>query len=226
MNIDDVKDADIETPPVGRIMSAIYEHQHALAVRYGPIERRNGFYCPEVDSRPSIDDPQYQSYLKGMFWRATEEICEALETFPDIAGGWKTRWETDADLRHFFEELADALHFLTEASILVGFPSARVEQMWADDRRFRNTVLIDESTVRLRCFNIIFEMGLAANTLKNKPWKSTHMQTDQAKFDIRLAGAWLNFIKLWSSLGCSEGDVYRLYMKKMRVNQFRQESNY
>jgi hypothetical protein len=77
---------------------------------------------------------------------------------------------------------------------------------------------------------IIEELMEAANTLKNKPWKNTHVDTDEMHFFEELADAWHFFLRLWL-ITCGTPDdavrmIYSLYFKKSEVNKFRQNTNY
>jgi dimeric dUTPase (all-alpha-NTP-PPase superfamily) len=240
VNIDDVSNVDVIEPKA--ILPSIFTKQSKLYEKYYGIERRNGFYKPDISfnntvvmgvaytnsaNRPSIDDAQFQHWLKDMLWRATEEVAEAMETFPNDESlkNWRAEWDNNANVRHFFEELADALHFLAEVSVVVGVNQFKLVETWQKvDAGL--TPYPAEVEVRERVLDFIVAMGLVGNTLKNKPWKSTHMPTDQDKFMTRLDDAWLKFFELWKTLDCSPTDVYGLYFKKNAVNQFRQRSNY
>lgn len=70
------------------------------------------------------------------------------------------------------------------------------------------------------------EIGEAANCLKNKPWKSTEMLTDEAHYKEELMDALHFFIELLILSGFTAESAYDLYFKKNKVNQFRQGSNY
>lgn len=229
MNIDDVKDVEI---PKGCLIQEIFNRQHELAVKYAPIERKNGFYYPELHSPPHIDDGIFQTWIKGMLWRTTEEIAEAFEHLPSLVK-WKDRWDEDHQVRHFFEELADALHFLVEVSIFNALPVASVRDAWEAIEEDTNMKLdvgykqrISQDSIQLLGFQVVVALGLTGNTLKNKPWKTTQMTTDRLKFSMMLLQAWRQFIFLWCYLGCTREDVYTLYMKKNAVNVFRQKTNY
>lgn len=216
MNIDDTKTEDVTIPPRTEIMTAIFLKQHELAMKYGPIERRNGFYYPPIPV-PHIDDAQFQRWIKDMFWRVTEEIAEAFEVEPSPSDiyKWREQWKTNVNLRHFYEELADALHFLVEVTLVVGVLPTEIE-------------LHNESTPlpEMASNDIIMAMGLAANTLKNKPWKSTQMSTDIVAFKRRLLAVWDEMFTLWNTVHVPLEDMYLLYIKKHNVNLFRTRTNY
>lgn len=227
MNIDDVTKESIELPK-GSFFSALFKHQHELAVRYEPIELRNGFWHPGK-RMPHIDEAKFQAWLKDYFWRTTEELAEAYECLDLMCDGelvdWRSQWEKSSNLRHFFEELADSLHFILEASIYAGLTPDAIDAIWAKAKACLIEPIRDPH-VSLMMQSIIMRMGLAANCLKNKPWKETQMATDAERFKEKLLGVWGPIAQMWLYLGCSIEDVYVLYMRKNVVNHFRQNSKY
>lgn len=232
VNIDDITDVQV---PKQDLVPEIFKHQHELMVKYGEIERRNGANFPTPPW--NVNDKFVQWHLKDLFWRVTEELAEALDGGGfDGMLGWRDRWE-QTDVRHFFEELADALHFLVEASLMADLKPVGVETLWDDiwAQVSKNRITlppekVDEMTSAANiegwCAQIVWALGLTANTLKNKPWKQTMMPTDLPAFLRNLVEAWEAFIGLWCDLGCSKQDVYALYFRKKKVNEFRQRSNY
>jgi dimeric dUTPase (all-alpha-NTP-PPase superfamily) len=202
------------------VISAIFARQRELEIKYSPIETKNGFYYPPMDPHPHIDDAQFQHWIKGMFWRVHEEVSEALEEPIDLVK-WRERWETDPAVRHVFEELADALHFLTAVTLPFINPFT-IKMTLPLTYWLRGT----RANLCEDCADFCFQIGLAANALKNKPWKVTQMPTDEAKFKELLLESWRKFWVIWYSLGCKLPDIYQLYHKKNLVNQFRQESRY
>jgi len=222
MNIDDVS-GEIKVPE--NIISEIFAHQTELMNKYHVIEKKNGALIP--DAPWHIDNHLVQYRIKDFFWRTTEEVCEALEVAEDIHSDWKSNWDTNANIRHFMEELSDALHFLVEASIYAGLDINKLEDisLMILKRDVYNSICNLES-IKKECMNVIYHMGLAANALKCKMWKNTHMPTDKIIFDTQLEQVWENFFQLWHSLFCNLEDVYMLYFRKNRVNLFRIKTNY
>lgn len=233
MNIDDVKEVDEADQ---HFIAAIFTKQAQLMKKYDGIESANGVHVPEAPWH--IDDIAVQLRLKDMFWRITEEFAEACEhlaevekilNIPAYECDWKKAWEAHSEIRHFFEEVIDALHFFTEASIIADLPR---EVIMADfDAYFK--LMADETpvfpapdTIELHCFKVIKMIGLAANCLKNKPWKQSQMPTDEMKFHTFMLTAWSSFFSFWRSLGATDQDLYDIYFKKNAVNQFRQETKY
>lgn len=223
MNIDDVLQK-IEVPE-GPIIVTIFNRHRELMKKYDVIERKNGYYIP--DPPYSLDNTRVQQRIKDMFWRVTEELSEAIETIPTEfqLSEWTQFWDNQSTVRHFFEELADALHFLVEASILADLGPKKIElsSVSRDDRplsEFNLGGVVD------RVADIILRMGFAANTFKNKPWKLTQMPTDIHKFKRQLIEVWGFFDELWWYLNCTQKQVYIFYAKKNLVNQWRQKTNY
>lgn len=216
MNIDDVAD---QTTIPEKVFAAIFDRQKELMSKYDHIEAKNGLTLPEAPYQ--LDDKFLQYRLKDFFWRTTEELAEALEVTVEPKN-WRERWADDADLRHMYEEVADALHFFVEASIYANIKPEAVESISPT----MPTEPLDSIAIRDECANLVFAMGLAANCLKNKPWKQTQMATDHNRFLEQMRLAWTHFHLLWCWMGCTRADVYNLYMKKNTVNGFRIRSNY
>jgi hypothetical protein len=230
MNIDNVNEEGIEIPK-GSIIVAIFEHQEKLRQKYDVIERKNGMNIPEQPWH--IDDSAVQYRIKDMFWRTTEEIAEAIDAAGsyfdnNVSMTWCDKWNEDAKLRHFFEELADALHFLTEASILANLDPTCLEIFISITARegIPNFIKLNTTGIKSYCADFIYALGITANSLKNKPWKVTQMSTDVAVFLSLLEVAWIEFFNLWRQLGCSQVDMYKLYHRKMQVNTWRQNTQY
>jgi len=220
VNIDDIVQK-IELPE--EPLAVIFKMQKELMVKYDGIERDNGFQVPEPPY--NLDDSKVQARIKDMFWRATEELSEALETLPPLfqLSKWTEFWNTETSIRHFFEELSDALHFLVEASIIANFQELNI---LFNKLPVIKTSLGDTQPVEKHMAQVIFKMGSAANVFKNKPWKVTQMPTDIGQFRIKLFAVWLAFINLWKDLGCGQKQVYVLYCKKHIINKWRQKTNY
>lgn len=75
-------------------------------------------------------------------------------------------------------------------------------------------------------YRVIEELSEATNCLKNKPWKTTHVPTDQPHFYEELADAFHFFVRLCLIVGLDADSLYKFYFKKSEVNKFRQESDY
>lgn len=229
---------DMNVPrPTGDRLIMIFERQHDLVGRYRDIERKNKIGLGMIpEGYPfDIDDSQWQYLLKDYAWRITEEITESTEVTNDGM--------------HKREEAADALHFLVEMYLTIGFTAEDVFRgshvgAIVDHTDMLGTVFLkrtgflrtrdstklvptmDEKDQRSRAYAFIETIGCAMNCLKNKPWKTTQMETDVARFcsiTIEAFGRWVDYAY---SIGMDDHLAYDLYFRKSNVNKFRQRSNY
>jgi hypothetical protein len=230
MNIDDANINPDSAPKSAReIIRTMYARQCELIAKYKDIETRNGF--PFLVKDGHLDDKHVQHRIKHNLWCTTEEIAEAFETLPEdwVIAKWRDLWAEKAELRHFFEELIDAIHFLLEASIAGGFAPRDISVALPSLITPAQPLIPgDDFNLRLReqAFEIIVQMGLAANCLKNKPWKQTHMPTDDQRFRDHLTQAWKELDTLFGFMDVNRREVWVLYMSKADVNTFRQRSEY
>jgi hypothetical protein len=197
------------------LLNGIFEHQHELAIKYIPIEQKNGL-CLYDQIPADIDNAKAQARIKDMSWRAVEEVAEAYEAYEN------------GEQIHFLEELADALHFLVEKYLLCGFrPSYPLEYYFdsldahlAGDKYEALPVIAYVGDFTVAC-------GLTCNCLKNKPWKQSQILTDVDKFNRLLEAEFGQFVLLCVRAGFKDArDLYSMYMRKNQVNAFRQRSNY
>lgn len=207
---------------VGDKLEAIFNRQKELMGKYHDIEKRSGLLQTE-DCPVNLDDKRGQARLKDFAWRITEEVGEALDA---LLG--------DDDMEHFNEELVDGLHFLTELTILAGFEAKEVASLVVKSKRptedsldvICKHVCSKEYNLPWDVTILIRNLGMLCNTLKNKPWKQSHMKTDKEAFKEKLGEVWGEYIHiLVSSLGTAE-EIADVYLKKSQVNKFRQRSNY
>lgn len=205
MNINDVKDTN-DIPD--NIWKAIFDKQMELAVKYKDIENM-GDLLDTTDM--NINTAKGQKWIKDFAWRTTEELAEAYET-KDYEIVMASE-ELEVLEQHFKEELIDALHFLTELTIIAGYNYEFVEKQEIQD--YTTTP-----------WDTVYYLGLMCNTLKNKPWKQTQMLTDRKKFEQLLGLTWASFILLLRNNIGDEIDIYQYYFKKQAVNKFRQRSKY
>lgn len=232
MNIDDVT---IEFPEMScrDLWREIVRKQKWLMEKYDRIERENGVIVPECNI---ITHRHTQIRIKDFFWRVTEELMEAKECIePGLFINWEKMFKDSPEIRHFFEELADALHFMVEVTIISGqeiLGAAEISEMMGHinrthtkkNKRHNDNELIVR--VNDEMMNVVYFLGLAANCLKNKPWKITPMATDDKQFIKYLMESWRHFFYIWADLNCTTLFMGSLYLKKSEVNVFRQRSNY
>lgn len=206
----------------GDKLKAIFDRQKELMAKYHDIEKRSGLLQTE-DCPVNLDDKRGQARIKDFAWRITEEVGEALDAYFG-----------DNDIEHFNEELVDGLHFLTELTILAGIePEEVVALVVKTEEPVENSldeichhVILKEYDLPYAITTLVRRLGMMCNTLKNKPWKQSHMKTDKEMFKEKLGEVWEIYIHvLVCSLGTSDA-IADVYLKKSQVNKFRQRSNY
>lgn len=214
MNINHAVEEKVE----GDRLQAIFNRQKELMEKYHHIEARSGL-CQTEDCPVNLNDKRGQARLKDFAWRMTEEVGEALDAY------------NHED--HYQEELIDGLHFLTEFTILAGKdyntidPVNKVGKDHLANLYYQATVNDeDKPCVEKAVTDLVREIGMCCNCLKNKPWKQTSMLTDVNAFNQRLFNVWICYIRLLAVSGLGVDDIVNIYLKKSQVNKFRQRSNY
>ena len=231
MNVNDIETDAPEIKSGDCRFDNIIERQKELMKKYDIIETKNGFTVPHWPV--NLDDKFAQQRLKDLAWRVTEELTEATEA----------RFHSPEDLTHCREELADAFHFLVELALTAGL--TRVDLVHnchlapiVDAQTFVQGCVLKslfrevshkhhgQQHLKIACYNLIEDIGLAMNCLKNKPWKQTHITTNKPKFLLHLCNSFLRIADCALDLGMSADDFYKMYFRKSEVNKFRIESKY
>lgn len=202
----------------GDRLEAIFNRQKELMEKYHSIEHKSGLMQTE-DCPVDLNDKRGQARIKDFAWRFMEEVGEALDSMDNE--------------EHFREELVDALHFLTELTLLTGKTADTMVNVpsWYDSDKL--TVLATpairkywkHTTEQLVC-DLVRELGMMCNCLKNKPWKQTQMLTDKEVFYQKLSNVWVTHLALMFRVGMSLDSITESYLKKSQVNKFRQRTNY
>ena len=220
MNIKDVKDFKMCTTP----LASMFSRQLDLALKYKEIEKMGTLL---EDTATNINTKSGQLWIKEFAWRVTEELAEAIEPIE------LNKKLTEDHILHYFEELADALHFLIELAIISGYIYTDFEFFFRIEvlqlHELKTSMFVDNNLIqslRNHHWNIVYSLGLMCNTLKNKRWKQTEMLTDRVSFEKYLKQSFAKLFFLFGITGYRQTDIYNVYFKKSKVNQFRQETNY
>lgn len=80
--------------------------------------------------------------------------------------------------------------------------------------------------MRKSLWDITYALNIARNCLKNKPWKQSGVMTNEILYQSLLVEAFVYMMGYYARLGMSSSDIYYLYFKKNKVNQFRIQSKY
>ena len=208
MNITHAKHEDI----TGDKLEAIFNRQRELMDKYHHIEKRSGLMqtenCP-VD----LNDKRGQARIKDFSWRVMEEVGEALDAI------------RQNDMEHYVEELIDGLHFLTELTILSGIDIDKLSPINEGDKLESIIMFSYEADPPSLVVDLVENLGMMCNCLKNKAWKQTNMLTDKDNFYSKLVEVWKVYVSLLS-VDLTPDEIVDIYLKKSQVNKFRQRSNY
>lgn len=149
-----------------------------------------------------IDVYEDQEIFKRYCWRITEELMESLEDKHNI--------------NHFKEEVIDGFNFLIELYLLYG---------WGFENLPIPCVTF-QGTIEDKILNIIYQLGVTANCLKNRQWRKSQYLVDLYIFEPRLKEIWSAYWGLFLTMGLTTEDVLKLWSLKYQVNLFRIKSNY
>lgn len=124
MNVKDFEDVDI---PEGDLLTRIFEKQLELMVEYEHIEKDRGFITIAPEQFGDLDHRFVQYRIKDVNARAVEELYEAMNCLKNKP--WKQS-EVTTDATHFYEEIADAVHFFVEMCITAGLTAEDLARMY------------------------------------------------------------------------------------------------
>ena len=104
-------------------------------------------------------------------------------------------------------------------------PIERGNGIYRPDKVDVNSVR-DQEMLSGLMMRVIRELIEAVETFKNKPWRQSQVLTDQDHLKEELADAFHFYIEFLIELGIDADELYELYTKKHRVNQWRQATKY
>lgn len=216
MNINDVKE-EVNTEGKDKL-EIIFDRQKELAEKYDHIEEASGIGIGILNGGQfDINEKRSQALCKDFAWRITEELTESYEAL------------SANDIHHAKEELADSLHFMVELLIKCGMGFHFIKASFKNTGRDVLDDIFKFYNNSLSCgsyWEVTFFLGKAMNCLKQKPWKQTHVLTDEFRFRQNLIDSFFCIISVAKYLGMNSTELLNYYFKKSKVNEFRQESKY
>lgn len=75
-------------------------------------------------------------------------------------------------------------------------------------------------------FEIIYELNIARNLLKSRPWKQTQVMTKEIDFQDALVRSFYLYLGFLTMQGFNTKSLYGLFFKKQKLNLWRQKTNY
>jgi len=192
-------------------LQEIFAKQNELFKRFSPIEVSNGIGYALVENKPfDINCRFWQALFKEQAWRITEEVFECLDA---ITAGQR------GDDK---EEAIDVLHFVVELFIKAQrLPSEPVGQIGPDKLlRLYNAAPVT-FIAKNAALQLMGELGMTMNKLKNKPWKQSHKETDAVAFYRGLDQVFLCTLALCKAVDMSADEIFMTYMGKADKNNQR-----
>lgn len=206
------------------ILKAIFDKQRILAQKYVDIEEMGDLL---ETTATNLDTVEGQIWLKDFLYRIIEEVGESYEIIfehLDPDKGFDSL--TDLQKTHYSEELIDALHFFVELCIIAGYEHTDFKPLKECGLYVVNNDKNNPEEYAIRHWYIVQYLTFAGNKLRNKKWKKTHVLTDRKIFFEHIEEAFDSLIHALRVVGNTDEDIYMMYFKKNKVNQFRQRSNY
>ena len=208
---------EIKVPESKHYFLSVWGLQKALLKEYTKIE--------ELPKYPlNLDIKENQNLLKDFISRVVEELAEAYE-----------QAIIKKDFALFYEELADALHFIVEVMIfsapLMDFVGPHMVDILAVNAKspkgYVKSKDINNVHLALWMWDVTYYLNLARNTLRNKPWKQTEVRTRKNQFISLISKSFAVLIYgMVNVVGLSAREIFVEYYKKNQINQFRIKSKY
>lgn len=90
--------------------------------------------------------------------------------------------------------------------------------------RFLNPTSIDNGKVMM--FEVIYQLNIARNLLKNRPWKQTQVMTKEQPYQEALVKAFFLYLGYLAGQGFEQDSLLTLFFKKQKLNLWRQKTGY
>lgn len=220
MDSRDVKGLKVSIPT--NQFQSIWDKQESLMVDYKVIEKWDVSWPLDLNLKSS------QLLVKDMIARVIEELAEAYESI-------QAR-NTD----NFFEELADAHHFLMETLVLAGQAEKKIigtvplvrdaKDLIGGLRGFHDKDMASTFSLQEWLWEVTYRLNLTRNALRNKPWKQTQVMYNIPVFEKEISVGYILFISGYFQLLATHDlpaeDLYIQYVHKNTINQFRIRSKY
>lgn len=165
----------------------------------------------------SIDCAEDQMKFKDMLQiRFIEELTEASVSLPEPE-------------EHFWEEIGDALNFFLSAYAMLGvdFNSLPSPSKYLNKGKGSGKIRPESlSEFCLFAYPIIEKVGWLCNLLKNRPWAQSNYLVSLQDFDERLLALWKTFWMYLGDFNLSDEDVFEMFYRKYKVNEFRISTGY
>lgn len=179
-------------------------HQEGLMQNFRAVEAANGFLFPQWPVDPASMAGQHE--IRRLAWCIQEELCEAAL---EMDNAWDEK-----DFHTIYKEMIDALHFIAEMMLTLGY--------WPEDLEAAPAGYMDEMyTQSGSLFQTMINLGACINLLKSKPWKQSLKPFDEEAFKSRWSKFLHSFFKTCYTMGMNDDLIELTYFGKAEENQAR-----
>lgn len=192
----------------------VFNRQRVLMDNFHKVEMTNR---AELRNSPTLEKHQLETVfgqlrVKEYAWRITEEIGEAL---------------AEKDLDKYYEEIADAFHFLIEMYLLVGIRPQDFDRTPTADGLSTAYFLVEQIEEESRdnltssweyWMFFIKDLAQTMNLLKNRPWRVRFTNLDYVVFEEKMLATFYSFTRACMMTGVNRDILFENYMKKNKTN--------
>lgn len=192
-------------------LKKIFEKQHKLIKKYQKIEQQNGIYIAKFPEE--FHTHLGQERLRNLTFRFVEELFEVYQEF------------ANNNISNIYEELSDALHFLTELSIETKIKPEQIANLIElNNSKINRSIYELFEKFYLRILSDVYD---SIKFLKIKPWRQSIEKTDFSDYQQSILSIWISFFDLLNLCGIKTAkQIYLLYNNKNLINQKRIKNNY
>jgi hypothetical protein len=177
------------------------------------------------DFRPNLSESERLPLINHL-QNFNEELSDALHFFLEAlmySGVDITGFGMKADLIGNYMNSRGGVKFIAHANCQVISDEDLKDPFLSGGRTMHGEFKLHAQVMLWR---ITYQLQIARNCLKNKPWKQTEMLTDNRLYKTHLVDAFYEFLKAMCYFGHTKESLFTIYFKKNQVNQFRISSKY
>lgn len=214
MNILDFKADDLTKPIMEQTFDVVKSLFFNRYKDYQPIIK-------DLKVPIDIDTYEGQAVMKDYLEiRVVEELMEMREAIKE-----KHRNE------HVFEEIADSFNFLVNAYIIYGWDHTKfktAEDLYKEyvTKNANRSYLLVDTEIDIAILEVVYQIGIACNKLKIRPWKQSQYLTDALIFEERFEQIYYKFMDMLFVMGIRPELLWDVLSKKNKCNDFRISTGY
>jgi hypothetical protein len=173
----------------------------------------------DLDVPLDIDTYEGQVAMKDYLEiRTVEELMEMREAM------------LNSDMvEHVHEEVGDSFNFLLNSFILYGWGADKfvpIERLWNDFNSVGGPNLYRVGEIDKAILQVVYDIVIACNKLKIRPWKKSQYLTDILVWEERLEKVYYSYMNLIFNLNIHPEMLWSICSRKNQCNVFRIDTGY